>query len=96
MNYNTEIILNPTDVNVDMVDFSIEISAGQDVIFVNQVNSDWNSTDGLSEILNKPIVPVISYLEVAPSNPKLNDIWVSSVTLIQYQWIGAWVNLNLQ
>jgi len=138
MNYNTEIILNPTDINIDMVDFSIEVSAGQNVIFVDQVNSDWNSEIGLSKILNKPYIPVktsdlhndnefitiadvpvqvnsdwnsnsgysqilnkplipnISYQSTPPTNPNLNDIWVSSVTLIQYQWIGSWVNFNLQ
>lgn len=142
MNYNTEIILNPTDQNIGidfgLIDFSIEISVGSNVIFVDQVNSDWNSEIGLSkilnkpyipinvsdlsndrnfitiqdvpiqvnsnwnsnsgysEILNKPLIPSISYQSIAPVNPQLNDIWVSSTTLIQYQWIGAWVNFSLQ
>lgn len=26
-----------------------------------------------------------------PANPKLYDLWTSPVTLIQYQWLGAWV-----
>jgi hypothetical protein len=39
----------------------------------------------------------ISYQETAPTNPRLNDLWTSTITLIQYQWIGnAWVNFNLQ
>ena len=153
MNYNTEIILNPIyqnsdfdinpvnlDIGIDfgLIDFSIEISVGSNVIFVDQVNSDWNSEIGLSkilnkpyipinvsdlyndsnfitiqdvpiqvnsnwnsnsgysEILNKPLIPSISYQSIAPVNPQLNDIWVSSTTLIQYQWIGAWVNFNIQ
>ena len=40
--------------------------------------------------------PKVSYQATAPINPETNDVWVSTVTLIQYQWIGSWVNLNLQ
>jgi hypothetical protein len=111
MNYNTEIVLNPIllesdfdlnpiDLNVALdlgtVDFSIDVFTGSNVTIIDQVNSDWNATTGKAEILNKPLVPVISYQASAPTNPQLNDIWISSVTLIQYQWIGAWVNFNIQ
>ena len=111
MNYSTEIILNPiyqnsdfdiNPVNVDigidfgLIDFSIEIIVGSNINMIEQVNSDWNSNSGKSEILNKPLIPSILYQSTPPINPSLNDIWVSTITLIQYQWIGAWVNLNLQ
>ena len=61
-----------------------------------QVNSDWNATTGLAKIHNKPLIPNISYQSTPPTSPNLNDLWVSTVTLIQYQWIGSWVNFNLQ
>jgi hypothetical protein len=153
MNYNTEIVLNPIllesdfdlnpiDLNVALdlgtVDFAIDVFTGSNVIIVDQVNADWDSTSGKSEILNKPYIPQNTgdltnnsgfitiqdvpvqvnpdwnsnsgysqilnkptvnstlYQSTAPENPQLNDIWVSSVTLIQYQWIGVWVNFNLQ
>lgn len=54
-----------------------------------------------STLINIPlqIIPnssLVTYQSTPPVNPKLNDLWISTVTLIQYQWIGAWVNFNLQ
>jgi len=54
-----------------------------------------------STLINIPLQTIpnsslITYQATPPLNPKLNDLWVSTVTLIQYQWIGSWVNFNLQ
>ena len=29
--------------------------------------------------------------DTPPTNPKLYDLWTSSITLNQYQWLGSWV-----
>jgi len=61
-----------------------------------------NVSDGpTSTVVNVPlqIIPdssLVTYQSTPPINPRLNDIWVSTISLIQYQWIGSWVNFNLQ
>lgn len=41
-----------------------------------QVNSDWNSVSGVSQILNKPTIPKITASSTAPSSPSVGDMWV--------------------
>ena len=101
MNYNTAngfVPLNNNSVTVDFptVDFAIDVFPGSDINIVEQVNADWESTEGVSEIKNKPHIPSVLYQPIAPSSPSNGDVWISSATLIQYQWEGAWISFNLQ
>jgi hypothetical protein len=52
-----------------------------------QVNSDWNSTSGVSQILNKPTIQTFDQ-----SLNKANDVRFSSVTLGELDEIRSYVN----
>ena len=94
MNYNTEIVLNPayqsSDFEINPLNIGIELDFNL-IDFSIEVLVGSNIVIGTNEH-----IPKILYQPTPPINPSLNDIWVSSTTLIQYQWIGAWVNFNLQ
>lgn len=95
MNYSTEIVLNPIYQNSDFDINPINLDVGLDL---NLIDFSIDVLMGSNIIIN-PIderLPIVLYQDTAPVNPKTGDIWVSTITLIQYQWIGAWVNLNLQ